>query len=88
MGHEADHTPPCGAKANNVWNNSTIPQYAFTIHNPHDFQYQFFPYQEWHMTVAIRTLAWSVSLQSSSTMIKLMGLGGVKEIQIGSEMEG
>jgi hypothetical protein len=31
LGHEADHTPPCGAKVNNVWNNSSIPQYAFMV---------------------------------------------------------
>ena len=31
MGHEADHTPPYGAKVNNVWNNSSIPQYAFMV---------------------------------------------------------
>jgi hypothetical protein len=31
LGHGADHTPPCDVKAKNVWNNSSIPQYAFMV---------------------------------------------------------
>jgi len=31
LGHGADHTSPCGVKANNVWNNSSILQYAFIV---------------------------------------------------------
>jgi hypothetical protein len=31
LGHGADHTPPCGVKAKNVWNNSSIPQYTFMV---------------------------------------------------------
>lgn len=54
----------------------------FTIHNSRNFQCHFFPHQEWHMTVAIRTLASPISLQSSSTVTKLMGLGGVKKFRL------
>jgi hypothetical protein len=99
LGHGADHTTPCGVKANNVWNNSSIPQYALIVLSGNTLLFITFmtssvnsfstksgtwqlPSEHWHVTAAIRTLAWPISLQSSYTMTKLMGLGGVNKFRL------